>query len=125
VPLTTDDDDLIDVMGEMGPMQAQVVRSLPWVVLLVVFGAIFIFTAYATAGKSQAPVTTRSPVTVASGSCLRIRNGSTPPATSVVPCNGVNDGKLIARVAEGTACPPGTERRRLSNDGLLDCVQPS
>lgn len=125
VPLTAEDDDLIDVMGEMGPMQAQVVRSLPWVVLLVVFGAIFIFTAYATAGKSQAPVTTRSPVTVASGSCLSIRNGPTPPATSVVPCNGVNDGKLIARVAEGTACPPGTERRRLSTDGLLDCVQPS
>ena len=32
---TAEDDDLIDVMGEMGPMQAQSVRSLPWVVLLV------------------------------------------------------------------------------------------
>lgn len=126
VPVPVDDDDLIDVMGELGPLQAQVVRGLPWIVLLVVFGAIFVFTAYATAGKSShAPTTSPSPATVANGSCLRIRSGPTPPATLVVSCNGAYDVKLIARVDELTGCPPGTERRRLSTDGLLDCVEPS
>lgn len=124
--IAEDDDDLIDVMGDLGPIQAQVVRGLPWVVLLVVFGAIFVFTAYATGGKSsRSPATSRPPPTVADGACLRIRSGPTPPATQVVPCTGAHDVKLVARVDERTTCPPGTERRRLSGDGLLDCVQPS
>ncbi len=126
VPTSDDDDDMIDVMGEIGPLQAQVVRGLPWVLLLLVFGAIFVFTAYATAGKpSQSPASPRPPATVANGSCLTIRSGPTPPATQVVPCGGAHDVKLVTRVDERTACPSGTERRRLSTDGLLDCVQPS
>jgi hypothetical protein len=43
----------------------------------------------------------------------------------VVSCSGPHDVKLITRVDEQTGCPSGTERRRLSTDGLLDCVQPS
>jgi hypothetical protein len=121
-----DDDDLIDVMGEIGPLQAQVVRGLPWVLLLVVFGAIFVFTAYATAGKkAQTPATPRVPATVALGSCLNVRTGPMPPATTVVPCSGAHDVKLVTRVDERTPCPPGTQRRRLATDGLLDCVVPS
>lgn len=120
-----DDDDLVDVMGHLGPMQAQVVRGLPWAVLLAVFAAIFVFTAYATVKHpSGSPARTRSPATVSDGSCLRIRTGPTPPATAVVGCEEPHDGRLMARVAEGTACPPGSERRRLATDGLLDCVAP-
>lgn len=123
---TDDDDDMIDVMGEIGPLQAQVVRGLPWVLLLLVFGAIFVFTAYATAGKSaRAPATRQPPASVANGACLTVRTGPTPPATQVVSCGGPHDVKLVLRVDERTACPRGTQRRRLSTDGLLDCVQPS
>ena len=120
-----DDDDLVDVMGPMGPMQAHLMRGLPWVLLLAVFAAIFIFTAYATADRQPvAPAGTRSSVTVAAGSCLRIRTGPTPPATSVVACDGPHDGRLVARVTEAAQCPPGSERRRLATDGLLDCLAP-
>lgn len=120
-----DDDDLLDVVGDVGLVQAQIIRGLPWAVLLVVFGLIFVFTAYATANRtSDPPATSRAPATVAAGSCLQIRSGSTPPATSVVPCRGPNDGRLIARVTEASRCPPGTERRRLSRDGFLDCIAP-
>lgn len=126
VPAGEDDDDLIDVMGDMGPVQAQVVRGLPWVLLLGVFAAIFVFTAYATAGRSdRGPATSHPVVPVADGACLRIRSGPTPPATEVVSCSRPHDVKLVARVDERTACPVGTERRRLSTDGLLDCVRPS
>lgn len=120
------DDDLIDVMGDVGPIQAQLIRGLPWAVLILVFGLIFVFTAYATANRSSDPPTTAStPATVAAGSCLQIRSGSTPPATSVVPCRGPHDGRLVARVSEVSRCPTGTERRRLSRDGLLDCIAPT
>ncbi len=126
VPTAGDDEDLIDVMGDIGPLQAQVVRGLPWVVLLIVFAAIFVFTAYATAGKSsRSPATSHAPVTVAAGSCLTVRSGPTPPATEVVPCSGAHDVKLVTRVDERTACPSGTDRMRLSTDGLLDCVDSS
>lgn len=126
MPVEDSDDDLIDVMGEMGPLQAQVVRGLPWVLLLGVFAAIFVFTAYATAGnRPPRPVSPRTASTVAPGSCLQIRSGSTPPATTVVDCGGSHDVVLVSRVDERTQCPLGTERRRLSTDGFLDCVRPS
>lgn len=120
-----EDGDLVDVMGDLGPLQAHVVRGLPWLVLLGLFGAIFVFTAYATAGRSsRAPVTPRQP-TVSAGACLRVRSGPTPPATVEVSCARPHDVKVVSRVEERIQCPADTERRRLSTDGLLDCVIPS
>ncbi|MEJ7585847.1 MAG: J domain-containing protein [Acidimicrobiales bacterium] len=126
MPAADDDEDMVDVMGDIGPLQAHVIRGLPWIVLIVVFGAIFVFTAYATAGRSShAPATPTPAIRPAAGTCLRIRTGPTPPATQVVACDGPHDVKLVTRVDERARCPAGTERRRLSTDGLLDCVDAS
>lgn len=109
-----DDDDLIDVMGPMSQVQAGLFRHLPWVVLLVVFAAIFVFSAYATADKS-AP--SRRGVTA--GTCLDTSAGT---STTIVSCSGPHDLQVLDRVADPGDCPEGTEGRRLGRDTLFDCV---
>jgi len=110
-----EDDDLVEVLPEMTAVQAGLFRHLPWVVLVVVFGLIFIGTAYAT--HDTGGTDTKRPVEI--GSCVDVATG---PTTTIVSCNGPHDLQIIARVDSATACPPDTERRRLGTDGLFDCV---
>lgn len=111
---TPADDDLVDVAPPMGAFQAGLYRHLPWVLLVVVFGLIFVVTAYATSDRSEDPAPP-----VGAGTCVDVAPG---PSTTVVPCSGPHELRIVVRVDEATACPPGTERRRLGVDGLLDCV---
>jgi hypothetical protein len=113
-----DDDDLVDVAPELTGFTGGVVRHLPWVVALVVLGAIFVFSAYA-GSRDSAPAPTSVPAT--SGNCVDVASG---PVTTVVSCDGPHDLRIVTRVGETQACPEGTERRRLGTDGLLDCVVP-
>ncbi|WP_254127156.1 DnaJ domain-containing protein [Aquihabitans sp. G128] len=110
-----DDDDLVDVLPEMTGVQAGLFRHLPWVVLVVLFGLIFVGTAYATHGGDDAPQ--RRPVEA--GTCIDVATG---PTTTIVPCTGPHELQIVARVDSATACPADTERRRLGTDGLFDCV---
>ena len=106
-------DDLVDVLPPMGPVAAGLFRHLPWVVLLVVLGAIFVATAYAGGGDDPATTGTDEP------RCVDVAPG---PTTTVVECDGPHDLEIVVRVDELTQCPEGTQRRRLATDGLLDCV---
>ena len=114
-PMPAEDDDLVDVMPEMGPVAAGLFRHLPWVVLVVVLGLIFVVTAYA--GKHD-PATTVPQAKV--GSCIDVSPG---PSTTIVPCTGRHELVVAARVSDPGQCPAGTEARRLANDGLVDCVR--
>lgn len=111
------DDDLVDVAGGR---HLGLPRHLPWVVLLITFGVIFVLSAYAGSGGSpaDAPSTT---LPAAVGACLDVSPG---PSTTVVSCDGPHELEVVARVPEGGRCPDGAERRRLAADGLLDCVRP-
>lgn len=111
------DEDLVDVMPPMTALTAGLFRHLPWVVLVVVFSVIFVLTAYAGGKASDAPGD--APQAAVIGSCVDVESG---PVTSVVPCDGPHELRIVDRVDESTACPPGSERRRLGDDGLLDCV---
>lgn len=71
---------------------SRVVRFLPWGLVLVALGAIFVFTAYAT----------NDPATV---SCVR-RDGGT--ATSV-PCDAPGARPVEFRVGDVSMCPDATE----------------
>lgn len=115
------DDDLVDVVPEMSGLQYGLFHHLPWVVLVVVFGLIFVVSAYAGSGakKPADDPALRQPV---AGDCVNVKAG---PATTVVPCSGPYELKIVSRVDEATPCPAATERRRLGSDGLLDCVSPS
>lgn len=114
------DDDLVDVAPEMGDFHAGLYRHLPWIVLVVVFGLIFVLSAYAGSDGGDQPGPT-GPRAAATGDCIDVRSG---PTTSIVPCSGPHELEIVDRVDEATACPAGTERRRLGADGLLDCVTP-
>jgi hypothetical protein len=116
-PAVPDDDDLVDVLPNMGPVQAGLFRHGPWFVVLVVLGLIFVGTAYATSSDDEpAP---RAPESQA-GTCVDV---STGPTTTVVPCSGPHELRIVRRVPDGGACPVGTEKRRLAADGYLDCVR--
>lgn len=121
-PVPADDDELVDVLAPMSGLAAGVIRHLPWVVLLVVFGVIFVMTAYAGGPASRSGSTTVPARVVAEpGACVDVDPG---PVTTIVACSGPHDLQVVTRVDETAACPSGTERRRLAPDGLLDCVVP-
>jgi hypothetical protein len=112
-------DDLVDVAP--GPLSFAA-RHLPAVAVLVVLGLIFVLTAYATGGTSEAPAPTVPGVVLDVGSCVDVAPG---PIATVVPCEGPAELRVVARVSPGIPCPPGSEDRRLSNDGQTDCVVPA
>ncbi len=112
-----EDDDLVEVLPPMTAFTAGVMRHLPWVALVVVFGLLFVVSAYARA-KDPEPVHTGR---ATAGSCIDVRPG---PATTVVPCSGDHDLRIVRRVVEVAACPARTEPRRLGVDRLIDCVVP-
>lgn len=114
-----EDDDLVDVLPDLGPVQAGLFRHGPWLVLVVVLGLIFIGTAYATTGGDDDGQPARG-TGVGVGACVDVETG---PTTSVVPCSGPHELRIVQRVPDGAACPVGTEKRRLGTDGLLDCVR--
>lgn len=109
------DDELVDVMGPITALRAGLLRHLPWVVLLVVFAAIFVFSAYATADRSISPGRSN----VSAGTCLDTSAGT---STTVVPCSGPHDLQVLDRVSSPGDCPEESEARRLGRDTLFDCV---
>jgi len=116
VPIDDDDDDLVDVMPPMTAMTAGLFRHLPWVVLVLVLGGIFVMTAYAGSGAEEPPP---AAPTAMVGDCLDVTSG---PTTSIVSCAGPHEFEIVDRVVEPSSCPEGTEVRRLATDGRLDCI---
>lgn len=120
VPVTgldrTGDDDLVDVLPPMTALGAGLMRHLPWVVIVAVFGVIFVLSAYA--GGDREPDRPRTPT--AAGDCIDVAPG---PSTTVVPCAGPHDLRIVRRVSDPGSCPTGAESRRLGTDGLFDCVR--
>lgn len=112
-----DDDDLVDVLPPMTALTAGLFRHLPWVVLVVVFGLIFVMTAYA--GGGDDPSAPASETQTEAGSCIDLRGGT---VTTIVSCDGPHDFQIIASVAKPTECPPGSEARRFAPDGHFDCL---
>jgi hypothetical protein len=103
-------DDLVDVAPPVGAGVAQFLRGLPWAVLLLVLGAIFVFTAYAAGGRGDGVV----------GSCAS-PTGS--PGTTVA-CGTPGAGRVGSVVEPQRACPPGATRVRWDEDGTGVCVTP-
>jgi hypothetical protein len=114
-PPVEEDEDLVDVMPPMSAVSAGLFRHLPWVVLLVVFGLIFVLTAYA---GTDDPTPDPGPQ-VEAGTCLDLRPG---PVTTIVSCEGAHDLEVVDRVRTASACPAGSEARRLGDDAVIDCV---
>jgi curved DNA-binding protein CbpA len=85
-----------DLFGDVDPgppdLVGRLVRALPWGLVLLALGAIFVFTAYAT-GDSSSP------------SCVRPDGG----AAVDVGCDAPGARRIELRVGDASQCPEGTE----------------
>ncbi|HSH23040.1 MAG TPA: J domain-containing protein, partial [Acidimicrobiales bacterium] len=73
-------------LAEPGDVGIAIVRSLPWVAVVAVLGAIFVFTAFAGDGADD-PISSSDLV----GSCVVLRKGG---EVATVPCDGPSDGRV-------------------------------
>ncbi|MDZ7677868.1 MAG: J domain-containing protein [Acidimicrobiales bacterium] len=104
---------------------ASVAGIVPWIALLVVLAAIFVFTAYAGSGRDDgdgtggdAPMVT---VRDLRGSCIQQAGG----ATIVVDCFTVpHEGVIVAQASTGAACPDGTVEWLIRHQEVLACTEP-
>ncbi len=92
-------------------------RGLPWVAVLVVLGAIFVFTAFAggSGGGSDAP--TASDLV---GSCVQLERGG---VVERVPCDGPNDGRVDLVAVRASLCPDGANVARLARQESWLCLR--
>lgn len=114
-----DDDDLVDVLPEMGRLGAGAMRHGPWLVLVLVLGLIFVGTAYAGGGSDEPAPPQRAGADVVPGSCIDTGPGT---VVDVVPCSGPHELEVVGVAATAEGCPPDSEPRRFSNAGAWDCV---
>ncbi len=100
---------------EPGDIGITFVRSLPWLAVAVVLGAIFVFTAFAGADRSE-----RATLASLVGSCVQLQSGVEPDA---VPCDAPNDGRVDLVVPELSQCPSGSVGRSVPGEGRWLCLR--
>jgi DnaJ-class molecular chaperone len=97
-------------------------RAMPWVVVILVLGGIFVFTAFA-AGRDNAPASSREQITLPTasvGDCVRFASST---QLALVDCSVPNQGEIIEKVPNGRPCPPGSTARYLPEEGLYACIR--
>lgn len=100
-------------LAEPGDVVVMVVRSLPWIAVLLVLGAIFVFTAFARTGGAD-----RHDDLI--GRCIATEEGW--PVE--VPCDGPNEGTVTLVVDRQQLCPAGTSSHAVAG-GRWYCVRPA
>jgi curved DNA-binding protein CbpA len=98
--------------GEPGDVLTAVLRALPWLIVGLVLGGIFVFTAFAAGGGDPSP---RQLV----GDCVRASSS----LLEVVPCTGAEDDEVVAVVHSAAECPTGTKATPSGRDRIL-CLRP-
>lgn len=97
-------------------------RAMPWLVVIAVLGAIFVFTAFA-AGRSDGTTGRGEQVTLPTasvGDCVRFTSAT---RLALVDCSSPNQGEIVEKVPNGRPCPPGTAARYLPDEGLYACIR--
>ena len=102
-------------LAEPGDLGISVVRALPWVAIVVVMAAIFVFTAFA--GESADDASSGSDLV---GSCVVFRRGG---EVARVPCDGPNDGRVDLLTARSSLCPEGSDVARLAGEESWLCLR--
>ncbi len=100
---------------------SRMMSIIPWLGFLGLVAAIFVFTAYATRTDGPAQPLVPSPdLGVPAGACVRVIQG---PTLLEVPCDGINDGRVIgARFPDGF-CPAQTRVERALDEEVIVCLQ--
>lgn len=98
--------------AEPGDVVVALVRALPWVLVVLVLGGIFVFTAFAGGGGSPS-----SPALV--GDCVRVSS----ELVEVVPCMGPEDELVVAVTTRAEDCPSAAVPTPSGRDRVL-CLRP-
>jgi DnaJ-domain-containing protein 1 len=93
----------------------RVIRGLPWIILIVVLFAIFVFTAYAVTGN---PATTQPGTGV--GGCVTVADG---PTVQSAACGTPGARAVVARVGITQPCPDGSERLQPATGSTAYCLE--
>jgi curved DNA-binding protein CbpA len=97
--------------AEPGDLSVAFVRAAPWVAVLVVLVAIFVFTAMARNDSADAGLV---------GRCVTIEDA----LAEEVPCNGPNEGRVVGIVGQQNLCTNGTSARVVAG-GDWYCLRPA
>lgn len=99
------------------PTGASLVRSLPWVAVLVVLGGIFVFTAFAGGSDGAGGSPSASDLV---GSCVQLERGG---VVNQVPCDGPSDGRVDLVTVRASLCPEGADVVRLASQESWLCLR--
>jgi hypothetical protein len=118
-PPSAEDEDDLDTpfsapMAEPGDLSVSLARAIPWVAILVVLAAIFVFTAFAAGNKDD-----DRPSDLV-GRCVSSGDAS---AVVAVPCAGPNEGRVVLVVDRASLCPGTATSRAIEGDKWL-CLEP-
>ena len=102
-------------LAQPGDLGISIVRALPWVAIVVVLAAIFVFTAFA--GENADDASSGSDLV---GSCVVFRRGG---EVARVPCDGPNDGRVDLLTARSSLCPDGSDVARLAGEESWLCLR--
>ena len=115
-PAPTRDDDAFDrpyprQLAEPGDVTLAIVRAAPWVAVLVVLAAIFVFTAFAKGGDDRETLL---------GKCITTTDGS----AEEVPCSAPNEGEVVDIVRASRDCTGGAVAKVVPG-GTWYCLRPA
>lgn len=113
-PVDDDDRPFVHPPARPGDVGISMVRGLPWVAVLMVLMAIFVFTAFA-GGDDDDPPSASELI----GSCVHLQPGG---VVSKVPCNGPSDGLVVLVVVRSSQCPEGSDVARLPGESTWLCL---
>lgn len=99
-------------LAEPGDLTVAIVRAAPWVAVVVVLVAIFVFTAFANNDATSRPDLF--------GECVVIEDGH----ADGVPCSEPNDGRVVGIVDRSNLCAGGSLAKVVSG-GQWYCLRPS
>jgi curved DNA-binding protein CbpA len=100
-------------LAEPGDLGLAIVRALPWLVLLIVLGAIFVFTAFARDDDDPAPFELVGKCVTGGGDSL-----------AAVSCAEPNEGLVVQIVEQASFCPQSSTARAGEDDTWL-CLRPA
>jgi hypothetical protein len=95
----------------------RLIRGLPWMLLVVVLFAIFVFTAYATTGGRASDPNPNLPN---AGSCVVVADG---PAATPAACGSPGARVVVTLVSTNQQCPFGSERLQPATGTRVYCLE--
>jgi len=97
----------------------RIIRGLPWLILVVVMLAIFVFTAYAATGGGKSTPTPGNNL----GRCVTVATVDGGPTVTPAACGSSGARLVISEVDTNQQCPAGSERLQPLTGVTVYCLE--